>query len=96
MRLYGTSTTRITFDMHYTSYLFPCRPQGRLAPKHHVAVLLANYVNAFYMKLCVSGESHVKYTYIIGQEHSHAVLPDHASLSRTAQIGTSKAHNKWC
>ena len=50
--------------------------------EHHVAVLLANHVSAFYMKLYISGRSQVKYTYMIGREHSHVVLPDHASLSR--------------
>ena len=44
-------------------------------------MLLANHVNIFYMGLCVSGVSHIKYTYIIGQEYSYAVLPNHASLS---------------
>ena len=34
--------------------------------EHYVAVLPANYVNVFYMELCVSGGSYVKYTYNIG------------------------------
>ena len=33
--------------------------------EHHVDVLPANYVSVFCMKLCVSGGSHVKYTYMI-------------------------------
>ena len=34
--------------------------------EHHVAVLLANYVNVLCMRLCVSGGSYTQYTYIIG------------------------------
>ena len=47
-----------------------------------MAVLPANHVSAFCIELCISGRFHVKYTYMIGREHSHVVLPDHASLSR--------------
>ena len=46
-----------------------------------MAVLLTNHVSAFYMGLCVSGGSYVKYTYMIGREHNHVMLSDHASLS---------------
>ena len=46
-----------------------------------MTVLLPNHVSAFYMKLYISGRSQVKYTYMISREHSHVVLPDHASLS---------------
>ena len=49
--------------------------------KHHMAVLLANYVSAFFMGLCVSDGSHIKYTYMIGRNYSHVVLSNHASLS---------------
>ena len=49
--------------------------------EHYVIMLLVNHVSIFYMRLCVSSGSHVKYTYMIGQEHSHVVFPDHAKLS---------------
>ena len=49
--------------------------------EYHVTVLPANHVKAFYMGLCISGGSHIKYSYIIGREHSYVVLPDHANLS---------------
>ena len=49
--------------------------------EHHMAILPANHVNAFCMGLCVSGESYVKYTYMIGREHNHVILPDDASFS---------------
>ena len=49
--------------------------------EHHVAVLPANHVSAFYIGLYVSGGSHIKYIYMISQEHSHMVLPDYTSLS---------------
>ena len=43
-----------------------------------MAVLLANYVSAFCMKLCVSGGSH--------QEHSHVVLPDQVFLQHVCSF----------
>ena len=53
-----------------------------------MAVLSTNHVSAFCMRLCIDGGSYVKYTYMIGREHSHMVLSDHASLS------LSEEHNK--
>ena len=49
--------------------------------KYYVIILSVNYVSVFCMKLRVNGESHIKYTYIIGRKYSHVMLPDHASLS---------------
>ena len=49
--------------------------------EHHVTVPPANHVSAFCMRLCVSGGSYVKYTYMIGQDHSYVVLPNHGSVS---------------
>ena len=42
--------------------------------KHHVAVLLANHANIFYMGLTINTQSHTKCTYIIDREHSHMIL----------------------
>ena len=50
--------------------------------EHHKVVFPTNHISAFRMGLCVSGGFYVKYIYMIGLEHSHVVLPDHASLSR--------------
>ena len=49
--------------------------------EHHVAVLPANHVNAFCMRPTTNTQSHVKCTYMIGREHSHVVLPNHARIS---------------
>ena len=48
--------------------------------EHHVAVLPANHINAFCMGPTTNTQSYAKCTYVIGWEHSHVVLPDHASL----------------
>ena len=40
-----------------------------------------NHISVFCMELCVSGRFHVKYTYMIGREHSHIVLPDYINIS---------------
>ena len=37
-----------------------------MVPEHHVAVLPINHVSVLCMRLCVSGGSHVQYTYMIG------------------------------
>ena len=34
--------------------------------EHYVVVLSAYYISIFYMRLYVSGGSHIKYTYMIG------------------------------
>ena len=49
-------------------------------------VFPVNYVSTFCMELCVSGRSHVRYIYMIGQEHNHVVLLDHASLSQLVVV----------
>ena len=49
--------------------------------EHHMAVLPANHVSVFYMEPTTNTQFHAKYTYIIGLEYSHVVLPDHASIS---------------
>ena len=49
--------------------------------EHYVVVLPINHIGVFYIGLCVSGGSHIKCTYMIGREHSHVVLPDHARIS---------------
>ena len=49
--------------------------------EHNMVVLPVNYVNVFYMGLCISGRSHKKYTYIIDWKHNHMVLQDHAKIS---------------
>ena len=54
--------------------------------EHHVTVLPANHISAFYMGLCVSGGSHTQYIYMIGWEHSHVVLPDHARISHKLMV----------
>ena len=51
--------------------------------EHHVAMLPTNHISVFCMELCISDGSHIKYTYMIGREHNHVVLPDYASISPT-------------
>ena len=36
-----------------------------MVQEHHVTVLLTNYVSVLCIELCVSGESHTQYTYMI-------------------------------
>ena len=50
--------------------------------EHYVVVLSVNHVSEFCMRLCVSGWSHIKYTYMIDREHNHVVFSDHANLSQ--------------
>ena len=42
--------------------------------EYHIIVLPTNHINVFYMELCVSGGSHIKYTYMIDCEYNHIVL----------------------
>ena len=61
-----------------------------------MAVLLANYISAFCMELCISGGSHIKYTYMIGRKHNHIMLPDHTSLSPVwPRLDEKIATNTW-
>ena len=46
-----------------------------------MAVLPANYVSVFYMGPTTNTQSYTKCTYMIDQEYSHVVLPDHISIS---------------
>ena len=52
--------------------------------EHHVTVLPANHVNVFCMRPTTNTQSHTKCTYMIDQEYSHEILPDHISLSRVS------------
>ena len=61
--------------------------------KHHVIVLLVNHVNTFYIELCVSNGSHIKYTYMISQKHNHIMLPNYASLSHDVKV---RVQNEVC
>ena len=45
-----------------------------------MVVLPINYVRVFYMRLCVSGESHIKHTYMISREYIHMMLPDYMQV----------------
>ena len=49
--------------------------------ERHVTVLPANNVSAFYMGPATNTQSHEKCTYMISREHSHIVVPNHASIS---------------
>ena len=49
--------------------------------KYHMDVLPANHMSIFYIELCISGGSYIKYTYMISWEHSHVVLQNRVSLS---------------
>ena len=51
-----------------------------MVQKHHMTMLSINYVSAFCMGLYANSGSYIKYTYIIGWEHSHIVLPNYTSL----------------
>ena len=53
-----------------------------MVPEYYVTILPTNHISIFCMELYVSDGSHIKYTYMIGREHSHAVLSDQASLSQ--------------
>ena len=48
-------------------------------------ILLINYISIFYMKLCVTNESYIKYTYMISQKHNHMMLWTMQALLRRAQ-----------
>ena len=45
-----------------------------------MAIFSVNYISTFYMGLCISGRSHIKYTYMIDREYNHMVLPDYTNL----------------
>ena len=39
--------------------------------EYYISVLSVNYVSTFYIGLCVSGGSYIKYTYMIDGEYNH-------------------------
>ena len=60
-----------------------------------MVVLPTNHVSVFCMELCVSSRSYIKYIYMIGQEHSHVMLPNHASLSELLKACSNIAFNTY-
>ena len=50
--------------------------------EHHVTVLPANHIRAFYMGSITNTQFHVKCSYMISQEYSLVLLQDHTSISR--------------
>ena len=49
--------------------------------KYYVIVLLTSYISTFYIELCVTDESYIKYIYMIGWEYNHVVLPHRVKIS---------------
>ena len=52
-----------------------------------------NHVNVLCMESITNTQFHTQYTYIIGRKHSHVVLPDHVSISRTRRRKNIPCHS---